>query len=85
VRRPAPGTPAAAGALPSAHTIEPGEHLWGIAAARLAEITGRDPASIPPEEVAPYWTRVCMVNEARLRSGVVGLVYPGEVVELPPA
>ena len=73
------------GALPARHTIAPGEHLWGIAAQRLGELTGRDPASIPAEDVAPYWTRVCMTNAPHLRSGNVSLVYPGEVIELPPS
>ncbi|HEY8218270.1 MAG TPA: hypothetical protein VIH82_14120 [Acidimicrobiia bacterium] len=82
--RPGSGASAAEGALPALHTIAPGEHLWGIAAARVGQLTRRDPATIPAEEIAPYWTRLCMTNEARLRSGNVSLVYPGEVVELPP-
>jgi hypothetical protein len=82
--RPATGTSAAAGALPATHTIAPGEHLWGIAAARVARVTGRDAATLPAEEIVPYWTRLCMTNETRLRSGIPSLVYPGEVIELPP-
>jgi hypothetical protein len=68
----------------SQHTIAPGEHLWGIAALHLGELTGRDPARIPAEDVAPYWAQLCMTNAPRLQSGNVSLVYPGEVVELPP-
>jgi hypothetical protein len=83
--QPATGVSAVEGALPAQHTIVPGEHLWGIAARRLGELTGRDPASIPAEDVAPYWTRVCMTNAPHLRSGNVSLVYPGEVIELPPS
>jgi hypothetical protein len=83
--RPVTGASAVEGALPSRHTIAPGEHLWGIAAVRLGAATGRDPASIPVEDVAPYWTRLCMTNAPHLRSGNVSLVYPGEVIELPPA
>ena len=35
-------------------------------------------------DVAPYWLRVVELNRHRLRSGNANLVYPGEVVELPP-
>jgi resuscitation-promoting factor RpfA len=75
-----PGTPPATlppVAAPAAgHTIAPGEHLWSIAAAHL----GADRAA----EIAPYWRRVVEHNRARLRSGDPNLVYPGEVVDLPP-
>jgi hypothetical protein len=80
--RTVPGAPPA-GAAPTEHTVAPGEHLWGIAAASLAELTARPVASLRAEEIAPYWTRLCMLNAARLRSGNLDLVYPGEVVALP--
>lgn len=77
----APGGPA----VPATHTIAPGEHLWLIAAEQLAVATGREAATLSAVEIAPYWTRVCMHNAARLPSGNPNLVHPGEVIELPPA
>jgi nucleoid-associated protein YgaU len=56
--------------------INRGEHLWSIAASHLGDGTIAD--------VAPYWRRLIAHNRARLRSGDPDLVYPGEVVELPP-
>lgn len=80
---PAPAAPPSASAGTS-HTITRGEHLWSIAAARLAVITGRRPIDLTPADIAPYWSRVVEVNRSRLRSGNPNLVYPGDVVELPP-
>jgi nucleoid-associated protein YgaU len=65
------------------HVVAPGEHLWGIAAAHLAARSGREASALAPEEIAPYWTRLCMVNAERLRSRDPNLVHPGEVVQLP--
>ena len=61
-----------------------GEHLWSIAAGQVAMVTGKSPADLSPADVAPYWLRVVELNRHRLRSGNPNLVYPGEVVELPP-
>ena len=36
------------------------------------------------EEIARYWRTVCDANRDTLRSGNVDLVYPGEIVTLPP-
>jgi nucleoid-associated protein YgaU len=66
---PVPATPLPA---PSAtHRIEPGEHLWSIAAGHAAD-------------VAPYWRRLVELNRPHLRSGDPDLLYPGETIELPP-
>ncbi|MEX2256168.1 MAG: hypothetical protein WEC34_12075, partial [Acidimicrobiia bacterium] len=83
---PAP-TPAAAPPAPVAaaatRTIAAGEHLWSIAAEQVARASGRAPTELAPTDVAPYWTRLCMLNVGRLRSGNPSLVYTGEVLELP--
>src|SRR5262249_8897990 len=63
------------------HHIKPGENLWRVAAARLAQVRGRAPRDA---EVLPYWRRVIDANRASLRSGDPNLVYPGELVDLPP-
>ncbi len=66
---------------PNEVIVAPGDHLWGIAERRLADVLGRPPTD---SEVAPYWVEVKEVNRPRLRSGDPDLVYPGEVVLLPP-
>jgi hypothetical protein len=76
----APPAPVAAAAT---RTIAAGEHLWSIAAEQVARASGRAPTELAPADVAPYWTRLCMLNVGRLRSGNPSLVYTGEVLELP--
>lgn len=66
------------------HTIATGEHLWSIAARQLATSTGRAASDLTPADIAPYWSRVVEANRSRLRSGNPNLVFPGEVIELPP-
>jgi resuscitation-promoting factor RpfA len=73
---PVPATPPAAPVNETSHVIAAGEHLWSIAAAHLGAVTAVD--------IAPYWRRVVEHNQARLRSADPNLVYPGEVIELPP-
>jgi nucleoid-associated protein YgaU len=65
------------------HTVvvERGDNLWEIAAAHLTATFGRHPTD---PELAPYWRIVVEHNRSRLRSGNPDLIYPGEVVELPP-
>ncbi|HEY4398673.1 MAG TPA: hypothetical protein VGO28_13470 [Acidimicrobiia bacterium] len=81
VAPPSPSAPTAG----TTHTVIRGEHLWSIAAARVAGANGRQSGDdLAPSDVAPYWMRVVALNRPRLRSGNPDLVYPGEVVELPP-
>jgi hypothetical protein len=77
----APGSPVPA--LPLARTVVPGDNLWEIAAAHLAAASGRQRGELGALDIAPYWTQVCMVNRQHLVSGDVGLIYAGEVIELP--
>lgn len=58
------------------HVVEPGEHLWAIAAATVGH-TGTG-------EIGRYWRSLVAHNRDRLRSGDPDLVFPGEVIELPP-
>jgi hypothetical protein len=83
----APAAPAAPPAAPTAgatHVVTRGEHLWSIAAGRVATAAGKLPADLSPADIAPYWRRVVEINRLRLRSGNANLVHPGEIVELPP-
>lgn len=79
----APGPAPAADPGSGTHVVAPGEHLWGIAAARVA---GQRPDGPAPgdAEVAVYWRRLVAANVGRLRSGDPDLVFPGERVVLPP-
>ncbi|MFQ5523526.1 MAG: LysM peptidoglycan-binding domain-containing protein [Acidimicrobiia bacterium] len=58
-----------------------GDHLWKISERHLEELMGREPSGA---EVSPYWRQVIEVNRKALRSGDPDLIYPGEVVTLPP-
>lgn len=66
------------------HVVEPGDHLWSIAATHLAEGSPGDAAQLDPEEIAARWREVVADNRARLRSGDPDLIFPGERIELPP-
>lgn len=64
------------------HTIvRAGDSLWLIARASLTHPTGRPPGDT---EVARYWRAVVAANRPTLRSGDPSLIYPGEIVVLPP-
>jgi hypothetical protein len=80
----APAVPPPSPAAGTTHTVTGGEHLWSIAAARVASASRRASADLAPADIAPYWLRVVELNRHRLRSGNPDLVHPGEVVELPP-
>jgi nucleoid-associated protein YgaU len=64
--------------------VTPGDNLWELSAAALARGTARDRATIADDEIARYWRAVCDANRDTLRSGNVNVIYPGEIVALPP-
>ena len=66
---------------PGSVVVEPGDHLWKISAAHLETLLGR-PAQ--PDVVTPYWLSVIEVNRDQLHSGDPDLIYPGELISLPP-
>ena len=68
-------------ASPESVVVEPGDHLWKISASHLEEVLER-PAGV--EEIDPYWRIVIETNRDLLSSGNPDLIYPGEVVTLPP-
>jgi nucleoid-associated protein YgaU len=61
--------------------IASGDNMWTLAESRLHEVLGRPPADA---ETGPYWRRVVQVNRDRIRSGDPDLIFPGEVLILPP-
>lgn len=77
-------TPPVAGPSPPSHTVAAGDSLWEIAARHLATSTGRDRTALGAADIAGYWVRVCEANRPRLASGDLDVIYPGEVLDLPP-
>ena len=57
--------------------VEPGDHLWRISKRHLDSLEAFGP-------VAAYWRQVITANVDSLRSGDPDLIYPGEVITLPP-
>jgi hypothetical protein len=85
--RPVPaGEPAAYRAIPGPqqHVIVPGENLWTIAADHLSVTLDLAPDAVPVDDLAAYWRQVIDANLPALASGDPDLVYPGEVILLPP-
>lgn len=66
---------------PATHTVRPGESLWRIASARLAQEHGRDPSDA---EVVPYWRELIERNRERLPDrDDPDLILPGQELLLP--
>jgi hypothetical protein len=61
-----------------------GDNLWTIARNHLAEVRGRPAVELSDRQIAAYWVTLVDANLGGLRSGDPDLIYPGEVVELPP-
>lgn len=79
--QPLAGAGDGASRAPGTHVVAPGDNLWVIAARHLAATRAEAPARA---EVARYWHAVIDANRATLRSGDPSLIFPGEVVALPP-
>ena len=74
------GTTAAPAGAPT-WTVQPGDHLWAVAARVLGEAWGREPSDA---EVDPYWRAVVDANRARLRDpGDPDRIFAGQVLEVP--
>jgi len=63
------------------HTVATGENLWRIADGRLQAEFGTRPTTAV---VAEYWRRLIDANRMTLRSGDPNLIYPGEIIAIPP-
>jgi nucleoid-associated protein YgaU len=66
---------------PAKVTVQSGDNLWVLCRRHLTSALGRRPAS---GEIAPYWQKVIARNQPDLISGNPDLIYPGEVIEMPP-
>ena len=69
-------------AIPAERVVVPGDNLWIISEQHLEQVTGR--TDLSDQEVANYWVLVIEANRKRVRSGDPDLIYPGEVIVLPP-
>ena len=67
------------GAGTRSHVVQPGDNLWSIARGTLTS-AGRSSDT----ELVAYWHAVIASNHATLRSGNPSLIFPGEIVTLPP-
>ena len=61
------------------HVVEPGDHLWSIAADRLAREIGRSPTDA---EISPYWESLVAANPQLVDPD---LLFPGDEIQVPPA
>ena len=81
VPRARPRTRPDAATPPRIHLVRAGDNLWLIARETLVAAGHRLPTDI---EIAHYWRAVITQNRATLRSRDPSLIYPGEIVTLPP-
>jgi nucleoid-associated protein YgaU len=58
-----------------------GDNLWAIATEQVAAATGDDPDI---DATRRYWTALVAENRWSLASGDPDVIYPGEVLRLPP-
>jgi hypothetical protein len=81
VAAPAPrvSTPASSSARV---VVRPGDNLWLIARTSLTRVSARRPTD---SEVMRHWLVVIAANRSTLRSGDPSLIFPGEIVTVPPA
>jgi hypothetical protein len=61
--------------------VRPGDNLWLIARTSLTRVSTRRPTEA---EVMRHWLLVIAANRSTLRSGDPSLVFPGEIVTVPP-
>lgn len=63
------------------YTVVDGDNLWAISKRHLTEAAG-----VPPTDalLVPYWSQLIDLNLPNLTSGDPDMIYPGEVIELPP-
>lgn len=76
--RAATGHATAAGVQPDSWLVEPGDHLWGIAAATVAERSGSEELVA----VASYWLKLIEANADTVGDNP-DLIHPGQVIRLP--
>src|SRR6266545_676067 len=66
------------------HRVVQGDNLWTISRDHLAAVTNRRSSDLSDHEIATYWLRVIAVNRSSLRSGNPDVIFPDELIMLPP-
>jgi len=79
---PSPQPPEAPAAR--SHRAAEGDNLWTISRDHLARVTNRRSSELSDHEIASYWLRVVAVNRTSLQSGDPDVIFPGELIMLPP-
>lgn len=69
-------------AVATEYQVIDGDSLWSIAAHHLA--ASHPEAPVSDREVARYWVQVVGLNRASLTSKNPDMIFPGEVIILPP-
>jgi hypothetical protein len=64
--------------------VAPGDNLWLISRDHLAEVNNLPASELSDHDIAAYWLRVIAENLDSLRSGNPNLIFPGELIRLPP-
>lgn len=79
------GHPASIGVHPlrpgDHYRITPGDHMWNIAQRALAQAMPYPPTN---QQIVAYWVDLIEANAKTIRSGNPDLLYPHEVLFLPP-
>lgn len=64
------------------YTVRPGDDLWSISATHVGRRSNGAPTEV---EIRALWRHVIARNRERLRSANPDLIYPGEMILLPPS
>ncbi len=78
----APPPASVEGSVAHTVTVRRGDHLWSLSEHHLERAWNR--TSLGEHQIARYWVQVIEANRATIRSGDPDLIYPGEVITLPP-
>jgi nucleoid-associated protein YgaU len=80
----APAEPAPETRGQASLVVVEGDNLWTIAGDHLAQARSGGAGELTTREVTAYWLKVVEANAPNLRSGDPDLIYPGEMIVLPP-
>lgn len=78
-----PATQEASSSTPAKHIVVSGESLWSLAETATAT-TNTIAQDVYADAVGDCWVRLVEMNGPRLASGDPDVVWPGEVVDIPP-
>ena len=82
--QPSPSPQPPEGQPTRSHRVVQGDNLWTISRDHLAAVTNQRSSDLSDHEIAAYWLRVIAVNRSSLRSGNPDVIFPDELIMLPP-